>query len=631
MVKKPDALVTCLLFASGLLAQVSPVHADAVSQLVFFGDSSFDDGSRSSAIKIDWVPYNSGGTLLGDSDGRPSNGPRATELLLSYNGLGNTGYLNYAHWGTLSGSDIGTAATGSSGSSLIDSAGQVARYLGSVGGTAPSDGVYFIRSGANDFANFRPSSAVTDTAASLANVSSAVTQIATAGGNRIFVTNYPVSTTADGFDGVYFTFLGSQIRLIEPVFGDYNAALTPLAASLRGTTGKDVVLVDFTTLYDYVLANPTLLGFDAATASDTCVDFGTGVTCDTTFAFSSAYDRLTWDGVHTSGLAAIYEAQYLYEYIMAPRVGLSVARAWYQLSSMEFDRTARTAPRFAPRGVVVPFVDVQRGASGQTETTAEGRSDLTDVTSAIGFTYGLRDTAALTVTSSWINADSQSQDGGTIGIDAYTLAIRADQAIPIMGQMLLGSLALEGITGLNDHERSTALLSVTQARAEGVASYAVGATARLETAYQVDWLSIRPSAALSIWRGHVNAWTEENAAAGLNVAASSVAQNVAASFVGVTLGTTQTLGSVTIRPSLGAHWRHLLGDGLGGVRVYMNSDSRFTQAGRGATEDGDTGIGDIGLTADFSEAINADFTYSRQFGASLTSTDSFGGRLRWAF
>lgn len=618
-----------LLLAAGPGA--SPARADAIGGLVFFGDSTLDDGARSQRLRVDWEPYNSGGTLIGDDHGRPSNGPRTPELLMNFDGLRQAGYLNYAHWGTLSGSNIGTASTGSAASSLIDDDGQIARYLDSVGGRVRADQVFVLRSGANDFSNFRDTSAATDISTSLANMAQAATSLAAAGANRIFILNYPLPVSPSHFDGVYINVGGSQERYMEPTFLGYNTALASLVSDLRGSTGRDVVLVDFVALYRYMFANPELFGIHPSTMLESCVDYATGITCDSDYAFSSAYDRLTWDGLHASRLASRFEAAFLYEHLMAPRVGLSMARAWSRLAALDFDRIAAASPRFAPESEFVPFLDVQRVSARQSETLAEGASDLSGITSVLGVAYGLGDRSSVSTSVSWTDADGVSQDGGKITSDFYALGLRADGVASLWGQEILGSFAVSAGLGLNGHKRTPALPSRTQARVDDVGARALSAMVRVESPVQLGWATIAPTAAFGMWDSHVDAWEERGAPEGLGVLASSVSQTVPVSLLGATMSSAWPVGEATVRPRVGARWRHQFAGSLGDAEVAMSGAPRFSQTGRGEAVGADIGFVDAGLASTLFRGIDLDLSYHRAFGAALVSEDRIGGSVVIAF
>jgi phospholipase/lecithinase/hemolysin len=170
---------------------------------------------------------------------------------------------------------------------------QVATYLSAHPAIDPRQ-LVVVWGGANDYLHF-PMLPLPDPAASVANVSAAVTALAQHGAHTFLVPNLPAlgltpyvsHQLAPSFPGIAAT--------INGLAAQYDELLAAAQAGLESSLGIDIIPFDAAAVFDAVLADPTAYGFTNLT--DQAKNGGNGVP-GTVAPNPGQY--LFWDEVHPS-------------------------------------------------------------------------------------------------------------------------------------------------------------------------------------------------------------------------------------------------------------------------------------------------------------------------------------------
>ena len=306
MSRSVHAVSTALL--SGVVAAVLSfsAHATPFSSLFVFGDSLSDAGNVSTLIDAggllpavpsgtrEATPFPAGHSLVPSlpySSGRFSNGPVWVEQLATSLGLSAAPSL-------LGGTNLawGGARTGPSGAPptppLLD---QVAGFLASTGGVAPSDALYSVWGGANDVRDAivlgatDPTGAAALATAAATNIATMVGDLTAAGAVHVIVPNLPDLGLTPALTRLGPVAAGGATALAGLFNGVLAGALAPFVADPT----LDIVPFDVFGLLSSVVASPTAFGL--ANASDPCVDIGS--------VCGSPGDYLFWDGIHPTTAA----------------------------------------------------------------------------------------------------------------------------------------------------------------------------------------------------------------------------------------------------------------------------------------------------------------------------------------
>ncbi len=250
-------LALALLGCVALVANAAPTKADQFSSLIVFGDSASDPGN--------FFALTGGATPQSPPyfQGRFTNGPVWAELLPGMLGPMNN-VQNFAY---------GSAQTGTSG--IVNGVSQPIGILGprqvgqflSTTGTVPSGGLVIVEGGSNDyFAQVTPgmsaSALQTVVNATVANIDTAITQLAAAGG-KVFLVNgvahiglIPQVQSAPAF-----------VASLEQAAALNNQTLVPNLDALRARLGVRIIYLDVMRFGDDLRARPAAYGLSDLTGS----------------------------------------------------------------------------------------------------------------------------------------------------------------------------------------------------------------------------------------------------------------------------------------------------------------------------------------------------------------------------
>jgi phospholipase/lecithinase/hemolysin len=208
--------------------------------------------------------------------GRFSNGPVWAESLPGEIGLTENPANNFAVGGAQS---DGTNVNGPFPGLQT----QVSDYL--TGSPVASDtALYVVWAGANDYLG----GGQTDPNVVIGNLSTAVTDLATAGATNFLVPNLPDLGDTPGGQAS-----GNPTGLNMLVAG-HNAGLAAEMANLETTLGVTITILDVNALFVDILADPAMFGFTDVT--NPCFD---GMTAPCTMPDESLF----WDAIHPTAAA----------------------------------------------------------------------------------------------------------------------------------------------------------------------------------------------------------------------------------------------------------------------------------------------------------------------------------------
>lgn len=269
------ALGRWLRAAALALAASLPLSAQAMpySALYVFGDSLSDNGNAYAAT---------GHAVPGSPDyyqGRFTNGEVAAELLARQ--MGVTSH-NFAYGGAQTGS--GNVIPG-----LPGLATEVGAYLGSAP-SAPSDALFFVWAGANDFIFGLPADPAAAINASVGNIANAIAQLAIgAGAQHFFVPSLPNVGRTPLVAG-----MGPDAQFGAALFSlAFNQALAVALDSLESSLGIDIIGFDTFGYIEQVANDPALYGL-----SDVVGRCFSGTVLSAGVACGDPGGYLFWDDVH---------------------------------------------------------------------------------------------------------------------------------------------------------------------------------------------------------------------------------------------------------------------------------------------------------------------------------------------
>lgn len=262
-----------------LLVFTGSASATPFTNLFNFGDSFSDTGNVSLATGgFPPPPYAPGRLTSNFSDG--TDGTVWYDVAASQLGFSSANSLiggnNYAWAG---------ARTGPLGGgfpfSLLD---QTQAFLADVGGVADSGALYSVWGGGNDIRD-------NDIGNSVANISSVITQLHSAGAMNFFLPNQPnIGLTPESAAGLAPGGTAAEITAASLVF---NSQLQSELQMLEANLGVNIIKFDLFSLFDDVVLNPADYGFSNVT--DSC--FNGATLC----ADPDSY--LFFDGIHPTAAA----------------------------------------------------------------------------------------------------------------------------------------------------------------------------------------------------------------------------------------------------------------------------------------------------------------------------------------
>lgn len=300
------------LFVSGvvlLLAAAATVSAQPAEKLVVFGTSLSDPGNAfalvggtntppdylNDAFLVPTAPYTRGGHHF-------TNGPTWIEQLArtlkanvnaepAFKGS-NPRALNYA---------VGAARARETGVNANLPL-QVATFLQTTGGVAPTAALYVIEIGTNDVRDALSAGpgGPAILGAALTSVRTSVETLYAAGARRFLIWNVP----NPAFTPVIRSLNNPLVSATAAALAiSYNAGLDGQVALLRATRpGIDIDVLDVFQLLHAVVANPSIFGFINITTP--CI-----TPSDAPFFCQQPDEYLFWDGVHpTAAMHAVVAA-----------------------------------------------------------------------------------------------------------------------------------------------------------------------------------------------------------------------------------------------------------------------------------------------------------------------------------
>ncbi len=258
--------------------------AASYTNIFNFGDSLSDTGNIAQVTGFPLPPYTSGRFTSNFTDGTP--GVVWFDVVASQLGFGSTNSLaggnNYA-WG---GARTGPVNAGLP-PSLID---QANFYLQDTGGVADPTALYSVFGGGNDVRD-------NDIADSVANISSIITALHSAGAMNFFVPNLPdIGLTPESLADEAPGGPGSVISAASMQFND---DLRIELKNLEDTLGVNIIEFDLFAIFNNILADPGAFGFSNVT--EPCYTGGLDGTGGTLCADPDSY--LFFDGIHPTAAA----------------------------------------------------------------------------------------------------------------------------------------------------------------------------------------------------------------------------------------------------------------------------------------------------------------------------------------
>lgn len=446
-----------LMLCAAMSAIVSLVGSEAKAQqafvgpapstLIAFGDSLTDNGN------IFELTF---GTIPPSPpyfQGRFSNGPTWAELFPSIAGIANSPNLNFAFGGAQSGS-----------ANPIDLQFQLANFFGS-GGGAPSNALYSIWIGANDFnsalvsPNVNPAALI---AGITNNIASAITQLNNAGAEQFLLFNLPdlgiIPLSAP---------LGPAAQASAGLLIDqYNTALVATAQALRGQLGIDIVIVDVETAFDQIIANPSAFGFSNVTTP--CI-ISTGSppatptgACSTPAATAAT---LFFDLLHPTAPAHVLTAELAFASLVGANGAPRFAATHTQIAlRAALEQTRQVEDDLLPAN----FVRREGGAFGgglrtyvtggylqfeEDATLSQNSFDADGFNAAIGLEYAFSDHVLAGAKVGYTDANAEIGDtNGSLDLQSFDfLAYVAGQA----GGFFANAIGQMSFQDLDDVERAT--------------------------------------------------------------------------------------------------------------------------------------------------------------------------------
>jgi phospholipase/lecithinase/hemolysin len=224
---------TTVLLASAFAAMLGGIaRAQQYSDVVVFGDSLSDNGNLFEATGSPPPPF---------WEGRASNGRVWVEQLANDLGFDPDTISDFAVYGSTT-SDVLNL--------------QVLPYVAAHGGVVPSDALYTVWAGGNDFLAFMdnpggdPAQMIGD---AMNNLGSAIGLLLASGARHVIVPNVPDLTLTPFIRSFGDPVLSGQLLALVNAF---NGALDQVIGQLDATFGVELIKIDAFQLIDDVAASP---------------------------------------------------------------------------------------------------------------------------------------------------------------------------------------------------------------------------------------------------------------------------------------------------------------------------------------------------------------------------------------
>ncbi len=292
---------TPLVALAAALALAGPAVAKPVDFMFVAGDSLSDPGNVqriTSALGgvIDPIPASPPYI-----DGRFSDGPVWVERLGDRLGLGSGDVRNVALGGAKTAGHTAVDAAPPLVRPLLEASGlggmkqQVDVYL-AAGGRVSPDGLYVLWAGGNDYLFGTPSVGADGTPQPVADIRSAVVDLANAGADRFLVPNLPDLGRVPSASGD-----ADEAAALTAAVEAHNAALATVLADTAAAHGIDVQMLDVAAYFDAAHAG----AFGFANVTDPCIDAPD--TCATSLFF---------DGIHPTTAAHMILGDLAYDVVV---------------------------------------------------------------------------------------------------------------------------------------------------------------------------------------------------------------------------------------------------------------------------------------------------------------------------
>jgi phospholipase/lecithinase/hemolysin len=270
--------------AGALFVTLASSQAYAYSAMYVFGDSLSDTGNVN--IITGGVPFPPYAT------GRFSNGPVWVETLAANLGLtANAALGGGTNW-AFGGAPTGPPYTQSVPYVTQQVSGGFAPlpgYLQTTGGVADPNALYVVWGGGNDVRQ----GSITG---SVANISSAITALATAGATTFVVPNLPnIGLTPEAIAAGPAAVAGATFLSTT-----FNAQLAAAIPTLESSLGINIIEVDVFAFLNNVIGNPSLFGI--TNTNGRCYTGSTGVGGGGTVC-ANPDEYVFWDGIHPTAAA----------------------------------------------------------------------------------------------------------------------------------------------------------------------------------------------------------------------------------------------------------------------------------------------------------------------------------------
>jgi phospholipase/lecithinase/hemolysin len=294
------AVAVCLTLASTAGA------AETFDRMVIFGDSLSDPGNHFVEFGITAqppyeplpdFPYGIGGHHF-------SNGPTWAERLTRALAMPTSGKPALREPGVFTNYAVGRARAraGAPEFSQFDLGTQVQRFLADFGPGAPSNALYVIWIGANDFDDaVHDANPAAVFEAALTAIADNVTALWMAGARHFMIPNLPdpaLTPLVRMFASEAQALAATEAEIV------YNGLLDGVVTQLRGLPGVQIISFDVKSVFNHIVE--THGDGELSNVTDPCLSFG--MTTDAVCKHPSQY--LFWDGAHptTAGHRLIAEA-----------------------------------------------------------------------------------------------------------------------------------------------------------------------------------------------------------------------------------------------------------------------------------------------------------------------------------
>jgi MYXO-CTERM domain-containing protein len=310
MTSKAGNMALIALAMGGILPSA---RAGAIDAIYSFGDSLSDVGN---------VYALTGGTEPGAPyvNGQFSNGPVWVQDLAAALGLSPLtpsllGGTDYAYGAAETGPT--SFNTSNPATDLAGPTGQVAQFL-TADPTADPNALYTVWIGSNDLSDIlagaTPSQYAADIGAAVMYVDSAIAALAAAGAKNFLILTVPDLGVTPGAMALGPTVEGALSALaagFDSTLVDGSGPI-PSLATIAGTDGLNLSVLDTYSLLDAIVTNPSMYGF--ANVTSPCltgeVNYAGGTPCALTEAAQDQY--LFWDEIHptAAGQAIVADAAF---------------------------------------------------------------------------------------------------------------------------------------------------------------------------------------------------------------------------------------------------------------------------------------------------------------------------------